>query len=91
MPERIRTGRRDLGGPKLLQHVIAVHVGQVQVEKDDVVIIELAEIEALFPEIGGVDVEALGSEHQLDALGRRRLVFDQQHAHCLVPRSRPKA
>ena len=82
---------RDLGHPQLLQHVIAVHVRQVQVETDDVVIVELAEIEALFAKIGGVDVEAFGAEHQLDALGRRRLVLNQQHAHCWSPRFRPRA
>ena len=82
MPDRIRTGVDDLGGAQLLEHVIAVHVGQVQVEQDDVVIVELAEIEAFFAQIGRVDVEAFGAEHQLDALGGRRLVFDQQHAHC---------
>src|SRR6185295_11309593 len=50
-----------------------------------------AEIEALFAQIGRVDVEAFAAEHQLDALRGRRLVFDQQHAHCWFPRSRPKA
>ena len=73
--------RADLGDAQLLQHVVAVHVRQVQVEKDDVVIVELAEIQALFAQIGRVDVEALGREHQLDALGGGRLVLDQQHAH----------
>jgi hypothetical protein len=48
MPDRISTGS-DLGVAKLLEHVIAVHVRQVQVEQDDVVIIELAEIEASSP------------------------------------------
>ena len=81
----------DLGGAQFLEHVIAVHVGQVEVEQDDVVIIELAEIEAFFAEIGRVDVEAFGAEHQLDALGRGRLVFDQQDSHWLFPRSRPDA
>ena len=76
---------RDLGRPNLLQHVIAVHVGQVQVEKDDVVIVQLGEIEALFAQVRRVDVEAFRPEHQLDALGRRRLVFDQQHAHQRFP------
>jgi hypothetical protein len=58
-----------------------VHVGQVEVEADDVVIVELAEVQALFAKVGRVDVEAFGGEHQLDALGGRRLVFDQQHTH----------
>jgi hypothetical protein len=37
-----------------------VHVGQVQVEQDDVVIIELAQIEAFLAEVRRVDVEPLG-------------------------------
>jgi len=67
-----------------------VHVGQVEVETDDVVIVELAEIEALFAKIGGVDIEAFGTEHQLDAFGGRRLVLNQQHTHCWSPRFRPQ-
>src|SRR5205085_12086459 len=77
--------RRNLRGAEFLEHVIAVHVGQVQVETDDVVIVQLTEIEALFAKIRGVDVKAFGAEHQLDALGSRRLVLDQQHAHCWFP------
>ena len=41
-----------------------MHVGQVQVEQDDVVIIELAEVQALFAKVGRVDVEAFRREHQ---------------------------
>ncbi len=59
------------------QHFVAGHVGQVQVEKDDVVVIELAEIDAFFAEIGRIDVEALGLEHQLDALRRGAVVFNE--------------
>src|SRR5579864_3191021 len=68
-----------------------MHVRKIEVEKNDVVIVQLAEIEALFPEIGRVDVEALRPEHQLDALRGRRLVLDQQHAHRVFPHSRPEA
>src|SRR3546814_16519144 len=56
-----------------------------EIERDDVVIVELAEIEAFFTQIGGVDVEPLGREHQLDRLRRCRLVLDQQQEHELVP------
>jgi hypothetical protein len=41
------------------QHVQPAHVGQVQVQKDDVVVVDLAQIDALFAEVGRVDVEAL--------------------------------
>ena len=69
--------RLDLRDPQRAQHLEARHVGQVQVEQDDVVIVELAEIDAFFAEIGGVDVEALGFEHQLDGLSGRAVVFNQ--------------
>jgi hypothetical protein len=59
--------RLHLGDAQLAQHVIAVHVGQVQVEQDDVVIVELAQIEAFLAEVGRIDVETFGLEHQLDA------------------------
>ena len=80
-PGQDQNRRRNLCRPKLLQHVIAVHVGQVEIEKNDVVIVELAKIEALFAKIRRVNIEAFGPEHQFDALCRRRLILDQQHAH----------
>src|SRR5205085_11638254 len=54
-----QNGGLDLGDPELLEHVIAGHVGQVQVEKDNVVIVELSEVDALFAEVGRIDVKAL--------------------------------
>jgi hypothetical protein len=48
MPERIRIGVLTLAEAQLLQHLVARHVGQVQVQEDDVVVVELAEIDALF-------------------------------------------
>jgi hypothetical protein len=72
----------DLGDPQAAQHLEARHVRQVQIEQDDVVIVELAEIDALFAQIGGVDVEALGLEHQLDRLSSGAVVLNQQYAHA---------
>ena len=66
-----------------------MHVGQVQIEQDDVVIIELAEIEALFAQIGRIDVETFGRQHELDRLRSRRLILDQQNAHWEPPFSCP--
>jgi hypothetical protein len=45
---------------KRAQNLVAGHVGEVQVEQDDVVVVELAEVDAFFAEIGGIDVEARG-------------------------------
>ena len=81
-PVRIRIGRLHLGDPQRAQNLEAGHVGQVQVEQDDVVIVELAEIDALFAQIGGVDVEAFGLQHQLDGLSGGAVVLNQQNAHA---------
>src|SRR5208283_4457566 len=56
---------------------------------NDVVIVHLAEIDPFFTEIGGVDVEARGFEHQLDRLRSGAIVFDQQYAHA-SPASSPR-
>src|SRR5215831_16532921 len=69
--------RLDLGDPQRAQHLEPGHVREVQVEQDDVVVIELAEVDALFAEVRRVDVEALGFQHQLDRLRSRAIVFDQ--------------
>ena len=73
--------RLDLRHAQRAQHLVARHVGQVQIEEDDVVVVQLTEIDTLFPEVGGVGVEVLGLEHQLDALRDGSVVFDQQNAH----------
>jgi hypothetical protein len=58
-----------------------VHVGQVQVEQYDVIIIQLTQIEALFAQVGGVDIEPFGREHHLDGFDRGWLVLNQKHTH----------
>ena len=73
----MRIGVLTLATRSVRKHLVAGHVRQVEVEKDDVVVVELAEIDALFAEIGRVDVEIFGFEHQLDALSRGAVVFDQ--------------
>src|SRR3546814_17156805 len=72
---------------KFLEHVIPVHIGWRQIKADDVIIIELAEIQALLAKVGRVDIEAFGRQHQLYGLRSRRFVFDKQHAHLAAPRS----
>ena len=69
--------RLHLGDTQGAQHLVAGHVGKVQVEQDNVVVVELTEIDALLAEIRRIDVEILGLEHQLDALRRRAVILDQ--------------
>ena len=74
-----------LAHPQGLQHLVAAHIGQVQIEEDYVVIVKLTEVDALFAKVGRVDVEALRLKHQLDALCRRAIVLDQKHPHSYSP------
>jgi len=77
-----QNGGLDLRHPKLLQHVITGHVGQIEVEKDNVVIVKFTEIDAFFSEIRRIDVETLGFKHQLDRLRDGAVIFYQQNAHA---------
>src|SRR5216684_1394938 len=72
----------DLGHPKLLEHIVTGHVGQIQVEKDNVVIVKFSEIDTLLSEVGRIDVETLGFEHQFDRLRDGAVIFYQQYAHA---------
>src|SRR4029079_11774106 len=81
-PGEDQNGGFDLGNPKLLEHVVAGHVGQVKVEQDNVVIVELSEIDAFFTKVRRVDVETLGFQHQFDRLRDGAVIFYQQYAHA---------
>ena len=67
--------------PQLFQHIVAVHVGQVEIKEDNVIVIELAEIQALFSKVGAIDVKALSAQHQFDAAADGWIIFDQQNTH----------
>ena len=69
--------RLDLGDTQCAQHLVTGHVREVQVEKNDVVVVEFAKIDTFLAEIRRIDVKVLGFEHQFDALGGRAVVFDQ--------------
>jgi hypothetical protein len=64
-----------LGDAQRAQHLKARYIRQVQVEQDDVVIVDFAELDAFFAQIGGVDVEVLGLEHPLNELGGGAVVL----------------
>jgi hypothetical protein len=83
IPDRIRIGVLILDDPQRLENVVAAHVRQVQVKQNDVVIVQLAKVDAFFAKVGRVDIEPLRLEHQLDALRCCRVVFDQQNSHHL--------
>ena len=80
-PERIRIGVRTRAARKPAQHLVTVDVRQHQIENDDVVIVELADLQPVFAEIGGIADEALPLQHHLDAGGCGGIVLNQKHAH----------
>src|SRR5579864_3428161 len=77
-----QNGCFDFRHAQLLEHVIAGHVGQIEVEQDDVVVVKLSEIDAFFAEIGRIDVKALGFQYQFDRLRDGAVIFYQQYAHA---------
>jgi hypothetical protein len=52
-------------------------------KQNDVVIVELAEIDAFFAKVGGVGVEALRFQYQLNRLSSGAVVLNQQNAHAI--------
>jgi len=48
--------------------------------------LRLENLVAFLTQVGGVDVESLGLEHQLDALRSCAVILDQQYAHWLTTR-----
>jgi hypothetical protein len=88
-PGQDQDRRLDLRDPQAAEDLETRHVGKIQVEEDDVVIVELTQIDPLFAQVGRVHVEALGFEHQFNRLRRGAVVFDQQYAHANPPPGRP--
>ena len=74
--------RLHLAHAQGLENVISAHVRQVDVKKNNVVIIELAEIDPLLAKIGRVNIETFGLKHQLDALRRCAIVLDKKDPHA---------
>src|SRR5262249_19730507 len=77
-----QNGGLDLGDAQRPQNFEPRHVRQIQVEQDNVVIVELAEVDAFFAQIGRIDVEAFRLQHQLNRLSSGAVVLNQQHAHA---------
>ncbi len=69
--------RVDLADAQLTQDFETGHVGQAEVKQDQVVIVDLAEVDTFFAEVGRIDVKAFRLEHQLDALRGGAIVFNQ--------------
>ena len=62
-------------------HVVAVHLGQVAVEDDDVVGVDARLVERLGAVGGDVDGHALAAQAARDGVRDARLVLGDQHPH----------
>jgi len=81
-PREDESRRLHFGAAQSAQHFEARHVWEIQIKEDDVVVVDLAKIDPFLAEIGGVDIEALGFEHQLERLRGGSIVFNNQYAHA---------
>src|SRR5262245_8362400 len=85
--ERVHGGQHQNGRVIALQaqaltDVIAVHVGQHQIQHDHVELSGLGEIDPLGSGGGDGDAVIFGAEPAIDEVGDPRLVFDQQDVHA---------
>ncbi len=76
-PREDEDRRVDARGAQPAQHLVAVDVRQHQVEDDDVVVVELADLEAVLAQIGGVAHVVFRTQHRFDAGGSGAVVLDQ--------------
>ncbi|MNT14080.1 hypothetical protein D3C72_1490720 [compost metagenome] len=70
-------GCLDLGKAQGSQDLVTRHIRQVEIEKNNVVIVEFTEVHAFLAEVGRVDVKAFRLEHQFNALRCRAVVFNK--------------
>ena len=66
-----------------LADVVAVHVGQHQIEHDDVELPGLGEVDPFGAGGGDGNPMILRAEPAVDEVGDARLVFNQEHVHAL--------
>jgi hypothetical protein len=59
-------GRLDFRYTQAAQDFEARHIRKVEIEKDDVVIVNLTDVDTFLSEISRMNVETLGLEHQFD-------------------------
>jgi hypothetical protein len=69
-------GGLDAGGAQSAQHFVAIHVGQHQIQDDDVVVVKLADFEPILAHVRDVTDKALRPEHHLYALGGCGIILD---------------
>ena len=54
--------------PELAQHLVTIHVRQIEIQKDQIVIIKFCQIDPFFTKRCRVDVQVGMGQHHIDAL-----------------------
>ena len=80
-PRQDQDWRFDPRQAQLAQHFVTRHIRQVQIQKDQIVIVQFGQIYAVFAQIGAVYVQIRMSQHHFDAARCCRIVFHQKNAH----------
>ena len=65
----------------MLQDIVPVHIGQHQIEQDDIVGVQLGVADPIGAAMRQVADKVLRLQHDLDPCCRHDLVFDHQHPH----------
>ena len=73
--------RIDARKAQVTQNLHPVHVGQVQIQQDQVIVIKLGQIDAFLAHVGQEHVVAGRRQHQFDRTCRAGIVFYQKNAH----------
>ncbi len=69
--------RSDLGDAERLQDLITAHIGKIQIEQNNIVIIKFTEIDALFPKVRRINIKSFRLQHKLDALRRGTIILNE--------------
>ena len=76
--------RQHPPGPQAADHLVAVDVGQPQVEHDDVEIVQLGELEPVLAAGRRLADHVLALERMLDQASRNGIILDHQCTHRLL-------
>ena len=60
----------------LAQYFVTGHIRQAKVQKDQVIVIELGQIDAFFAKMCAIDIQVGVAQHHFDAFGRGRIIFN---------------
>ena len=69
----------------LAQHLHPVHVRQIQIQQDQIIVVELGQIDALFAHVGAIDVVTGMGQHHFNAARRGRIILHKKDSHVISP------